>query len=78
MDVGPHRDLVGKTRNLDELDIILGEIRDAIHKVGGLKWGTYFSMADWFHPFYLQDAVNGVIMSDQKKSHFYPDVGLFF
>jgi alpha-L-fucosidase len=41
VDVGPHRDLVG-------------ELATSIRK-RGLRFGTYFSLYDWFHPLYLGD-----------------------
>ena len=36
----------------------LGELRQAILKVGGIHWGTYFSQFEWFNPIYLNDKKN--------------------
>uniref|UniRef100_A0A224YSS0 Putative alpha-L-fucosidase n=1 Tax=Rhipicephalus zambeziensis TaxID=60191 RepID=A0A224YSS0_9ACAR len=41
-DVGPHRDLVGA-------------LADAVRWRGGMRFGLYHSLMDWFHPLYLAD-----------------------
>uniref|UniRef100_A0A914E9S6 alpha-L-fucosidase n=1 Tax=Acrobeloides nanus TaxID=290746 RepID=A0A914E9S6_9BILA len=56
VDVGPARDL-------------LGEVRNAILKAGGIHWGTYFSLLDWFHPLYLADEANNGNTSDYQVSY---------
>ncbi|KAK8788168.1 hypothetical protein V5799_022055 [Amblyomma americanum] len=45
-DVGPHRDLVG-------------DLADAVRRKGGLRFGVYHSMMDWYHPLYLADKASG-------------------
>ncbi|CAG2171462.1 unnamed protein product [Oppiella nova] len=44
MDLGSHRDLVG-------------ELSTAVRKQG-LRFGTYHSLGEWFHPLYLKDKGN--------------------
>ncbi|XP_054157804.1 tissue alpha-L-fucosidase-like [Oppia nitens] len=44
-DVGPNRDLVG-------------ELSKSV-KTAGLKFGTYHSLIEWFHPLYKQDVQSG-------------------
>ncbi|CAG2101364.1 unnamed protein product [Medioppia subpectinata] len=44
MDVGAHRDLVG-------------ELSTAVRKAG-LRFGTYHSLMEWFHPLFLKDQSN--------------------
>lgn len=45
-DVGPHRDLVG-------------DLADAVRRRGGMRFGVYHSMMDWYHPLYLADKASG-------------------
>lgn len=45
-DVGPQRDLVG-------------DLAAAVRRKGGMRFGVYHSMMDWFHPFYLADKASG-------------------
>jgi alpha-L-fucosidase len=42
VDVGPHRDL-------------LGELTTAVRKHDAVKMGFYYSLYEWYHPFYLRD-----------------------
>ncbi|XP_075744384.1 tissue alpha-L-fucosidase-like [Rhipicephalus microplus] len=42
LDVGPHRDLVGA-------------LAKAVRSCGGMRFGLYHSLMDWFHPLYLAD-----------------------
>ncbi|KAH6937437.1 hypothetical protein HPB50_000476 [Hyalomma asiaticum] len=41
-DVGPRRDLVG-------------ELARAVREVGGMRFGLYYSLYEWFNPFYQRD-----------------------
>ncbi|XP_075741197.1 tissue alpha-L-fucosidase-like [Rhipicephalus microplus] len=41
-DVGPRRDLVG-------------ELARAVREAGGLRFGLYYSLYEWFNPLYLRD-----------------------
>ncbi|CAG5131391.1 unnamed protein product, partial [Candidula unifasciata] len=50
MDVGPKRDLVG-------------DLAVAVRKQG-LRFGTYHSLFEWFHPLYLQDVANNFTTQD--------------
>ena len=42
VDVGPKRD-------------VIGELRDAIINIGGVHFGLYYSLFEWFNPMYLND-----------------------
>lgn len=42
----------------------LGEIRDAILDVGGIRFGTYYSLFEWFNPLYLRDRENNGSTTD--------------
>jgi len=44
-DVGPKRDVVG-------------ELAKAVRAKGGVRFGLYHSLFEWYHPLYLQDKVN--------------------
>ena len=64
MDVGPKRDLVGKSRvhfSRRYFDCIwsLGDLANAIRNRTDIKYGLYHSMFEWFHPLYLEDKQNG-------------------
>ncbi|XP_065288997.1 tissue alpha-L-fucosidase-like [Dermacentor albipictus] len=45
-DVGPHRDLVG-------------DVADAVRRRGGMRFGLYHSLMDWFHPLFQADNATG-------------------
>ncbi|CAG2167824.1 unnamed protein product, partial [Oppiella nova] len=53
MDLGSHRDLVG-------------ELSTAVRKQG-LRFGTYHSLAEWFHPLYLKDKGNKWLTNEFNK-----------
>ena len=36
---------------------IVGELAEAIRGQGGVKFGLYHSLFEWYHPLYLQDKV---------------------
>lgn len=46
VDTGPHRDLVG-------------DLAKAVRNKTDVKFCLYFSLFEWFHPYYLEDASNG-------------------
>lgn len=50
-DVGPHRDLVG-------------DLARAIQKKGGIRFGLYHSLYEWFNPLYLADKASGFATND--------------
>jgi len=50
-DIGPKRDVVG-------------ELADAVRGQGGVRFGLYHSLFEWYHPLYLQDKANNKTTRD--------------
>ena len=44
------------------------ELADAFHSQTDVHFGIYFSLFEWFHPFFLYDQQN------KFKTRFYPEV----
>uniref|UniRef100_A0A224XN67 Putative alpha-L-fucosidase n=1 Tax=Panstrongylus lignarius TaxID=156445 RepID=A0A224XN67_9HEMI len=61
MDIGPHRD-------------IIGELRQAIVKQGGLRFGLYHSLYEWFHPLYVADKKNNFTTQDFVNNKIFPEM----
>ena len=36
---------------------VVGELAEAIRAQGGVRFGLYHSLFEWYHPLYLQDKV---------------------
>ena len=36
-----------------------GDLASAIREKGGMHFGAYHSLLEWFHPLYIQDKANG-------------------
>nr|XP_022920961.1 alpha-L-fucosidase-like [Onthophagus taurus]XP_022920962.1 alpha-L-fucosidase-like [Onthophagus taurus] len=60
MDIGPHRDL-------------LGELATAIRNVG-LRFGTYYSLYEWFNPRYLADKKKNFTTQDYVDHKMLPEL----
>ncbi|XP_049960854.1 alpha-L-fucosidase-like [Schistocerca serialis cubense] len=61
MDVGPHRDL-------------LGDLATAIRKKGGMVFGVYHSLFEWYNPLYLKDKSSGFKTQDFVKQKTIPEL----
>uniref|UniRef100_A0A914WVT7 Putative alpha-L-fucosidase n=1 Tax=Plectus sambesii TaxID=2011161 RepID=A0A914WVT7_9BILA len=61
MDVGAHRDLVG-------------DLKAAIKKVGGIRFGMYFSQYEWFNPLLIQDLKKKLATKNYANLVSYPQM----
>lgn len=60
-DVGPRRDLVG-------------ELARAVREVGGMRFGLYYSLYEWFNPFYQRDKDAGWQTNDYVRAKAMPEL----
>ncbi|XP_071447330.1 alpha-L-fucosidase [Hetaerina americana] len=60
MDVGPNRDLLGELAN---------KVREA-----GLKFGTYYSLFEWYNPIYLKDKSTGFATNEFVRNKMIPEM----
>ena len=48
-------------KSLEEVDPlcrdVVGELAEAVRREGGVRFGLYHSLMEWYHPLYLQDQV---------------------
>ncbi|KAH9372993.1 hypothetical protein HPB48_018572 [Haemaphysalis longicornis] len=61
MDVGPHRDLVG-------------ELRGALRRKRGIRFGVEYSMMDKFHPLYIADKASGWATAEFPRAKCIPEL----
>ena len=40
---------------------VVGELAEAVRREGGVKFGLYHSLMEWYHPLYLQDQVTRLL-----------------
>ena len=40
---------------------VVGELAEAVRSQGGVRFGLYHSLMEWYHPLYLQDQVAGLL-----------------
>ncbi len=75
VDVGPKRDIVGKQisifffpllfiRQAYAVVFLLAEMRGSILKTGGVHFGLYFSLFEWFNRLYIKDKNNAFRTQD--------------
>lgn len=83
MDVGPKRDLVGKTAyhfpvhprlNKITCRFVKGDLANAIRNLTDMKFGLYHSLYEWFHPLYLKDKANNWTTQEFVTSKTMPEL----
>lgn len=85
MDVGPKRDLVGKSfpnslrgffffKKGRRLFLATGELAEAIREKTNMHFGLYHSLYEWYHPLYLQDKANNFETQDFVRLKTMPEL----
>ncbi|XP_040565943.1 plasma alpha-L-fucosidase [Lepeophtheirus salmonis] len=61
VDIGPKRDVVG-------------ELKEAFNRVGGVHFGLYYSLFEWFNPLFLADKASNFSSRDYVLTKMIPEI----